>query len=766
MRLIVPLASSTINIIERFHDTMSRRLSDLESLRQLLHEAEQRAEEARASREEADAYRAEAERRAQDERASREAAEQRLRNTTLVEYLQLCHQNLFLSMSVQPDKSLTATSPVGKIHPKRLRPWKDFLDQQKSTFERLYTAYPPEDRQLVFENENALENQGRRIMLRPVGFESDLMHVQREAVETPATLIINHLSSVDAVSREFKLGGRIAFDNQPHALSDESKEVIQSRGQQSLEPSTPGVLDGRSRPRTDQVCVYTEANGVATRRRLAFIIEDKAPHKLPIAMLRKGLHRMNVREDVIDQPGIPTDEDDLLQYHADRLVAAAVTQIFSYMIEGGVRYGYITTGEAFVFLHIRSNDPTTVRYHLVQPRADVEAQASVHPDDYAHRTALGQVLAFSLLALESKSKPNNWQQSVIDKLTPWKEDFDAILRKIPASIRKTPSTQPYRPRPFRLDRQSPVKTRSKTAAACRPQEDAPVGTSGSESDSDFERPDTPTRARGAACASQPTASSAVSSPDPAASESETDRRRQFCTHDCLLGLAVEGLQDPKCPNVAEHGGENGHHGLNLKDFFQRLYQQLERTMDTDCSPMGMDGARGALFMVSLASHGYTLVAKGTVRAFVSDLEHEADIYEHLEALQGVSVPVCLGSINLPRPYYYDIGVRIIHMMFLSWAGRRIDKVEDCVKPMDHPRWKCKISRAIKRLGRAGIRHNDVRPPNILWDDRLRRIMVIDFERSDIIENSPLPTPLSPSSGNKRKRDPAQADGLEIHVKPA
>jgi hypothetical protein len=35
-----------------------------------------------------------------------------------------------------------------------------------------------------------------------------------------------------------------------------------------------------------------------------------------------------------------------------RLIAAVVTQIFSYMMDSGVRYGYICTGEAFVFLHI------------------------------------------------------------------------------------------------------------------------------------------------------------------------------------------------------------------------------------------------------------------------------------------------------------------------------------------------------------------------------------------------------------------------------
>ena len=75
-----------------------------------------------------------------------------------------------------------------------------------------------------------------------------------------------------------------------------------------------------------------------------------------------------------------------------------------------------------------------------------------------------------------------------------------------------------------------------------------------------------------------------------------------------------------------------------------------------------------MFKVTLASHGYTVVAKGTVPVFVEDLQHESQVYRRLTPIQGVCVPVCLGNINLVYPYYYDVGVRIVHMMFLSWAG--------------------------------------------------------------------------------------------------
>jgi hypothetical protein len=53
------------------------------------------------------------------------------------------------------------------------------------------------------------------------------------------------------------------------------------------------------------------------------------------------LHPMDLARDVIDQEG------DTFEFYATYLVAAVVTQIFSYMIDSGVQYGYICTGEAF-----------------------------------------------------------------------------------------------------------------------------------------------------------------------------------------------------------------------------------------------------------------------------------------------------------------------------------------------------------------------------------------------------------------------------------
>ncbi|KAI9775097.1 MAG: hypothetical protein M1839_001449 [Geoglossum umbratile] len=80
------------------------------------------------------------------------------------------------------------------------------------------------------------------------------------------------------------------------------------------------------------------------------------------------------------------------------------------MIAGKTCFSYITTSEAFIFLYISPDFfPGTVYYHLAEPRSDVETQMTAFPgtEFYLNRTAVGQVLAFSLLALESSFKQLN-----------------------------------------------------------------------------------------------------------------------------------------------------------------------------------------------------------------------------------------------------------------------------------------------------------------------------------------------------------------------
>ena len=62
-----------------------------------------------------------------------------------------------------------------------------------------------------------------------------------------------------------------------------------------------------------------------------------------------------------------------------------------------------------------------------------------------------------------------------------------------------------------------------------------------------------------------------------------------------------------------------------------------------------------------------------MRAFVPSLLHEGGVYQHLEGLYGTAVPVCLGNIDLVKRYYLDVGVRITHMLLMSWGGVMADE---------------------------------------------------------------------------------------------
>jgi septal ring factor EnvC (AmiA/AmiB activator) len=104
-------------------------LSEVERLRQQLHDTQARAE---AAEERAEAAQARAEAAGEHAEAAgerAEAAEERSEHTALPTFLQLCHTLFSEPLRVQTNRSLTTkgsiTSPRGKKHPTYLRPWHD-----------------------------------------------------------------------------------------------------------------------------------------------------------------------------------------------------------------------------------------------------------------------------------------------------------------------------------------------------------------------------------------------------------------------------------------------------------------------------------------------------------------------------------------------------------------------------------------------------------------------------------------------------------------
>ncbi|KAG6989444.1 hypothetical protein IWW34DRAFT_873831 [Fusarium oxysporum f. sp. albedinis] len=231
--------------------------------------------------------------------------------------------------------------------------------QIEHEFGTLYDTFPTESR--VFENRNFLAGFGNRISQRPIADEKTLEYFLHNIVEDPVRAIIQQLKQVEEVSRAFRIGDGVVFENHPHALSDVSEEVV-DRETPLIPPRTPDHRRDLKQLRPDQICVYRSDNTLSSRRTMVYVSEYKPPHKLTAPHLRLGLRAMDIHKEVVNRRTIPTsvDPDARFQYHAEKLTASAITQTYHYMIDSGLEYGLLTTGEAIMFLKVDWDEPETV----------------------------------------------------------------------------------------------------------------------------------------------------------------------------------------------------------------------------------------------------------------------------------------------------------------------------------------------------------------------------------------------------------------------
>ncbi|KAH6881022.1 hypothetical protein B0T10DRAFT_463531 [Thelonectria olida] len=284
---------------------------------------------------------------------------------------------------------------------------------------------------------------------KKVANERDLEYVQHSIVEGPVSNILHVMRDNDVARRHFDLGNGIVFDNHPNSLSDSAEEPTQRRNANS-----------QSQLRADQVCVYKHDDMDPAWRSLAFVIEYKPPHKPTLPHLRLGLREMDIQAEVVNRATVPADDPAaLFQYHSDKIVAAAVAQTYHCMITGGLEYSYLTTGEAYVFFKIDWANATQLLFHLAEPRVEVEA----HVENSTHCTAVSQVLAFTLLAMKSRPRRQSERHKAIERLNTWTEDYEAILRRMPATQRKqTPPPSAFEPRAYKdVDRSPYISLRGR-----------------------------------------------------------------------------------------------------------------------------------------------------------------------------------------------------------------------------------------------------------------------------------------------------------------
>ena len=739
-------------------------------------EAERGRAEEQRRREEEQRRREEEQRRREEEQRRREEVEERTRKTTLPEYLDVCHKHLYLSLAIQKDATQSTqgkpANAKNKLRPERFVAWSDFPERQQAIWnDVMRSGFALEQH---FTSAHTIRESGDGLNHRPLSSELDLNHFQRTAIESPVSLIVNHLHQNRFLQQKFGIQGSVSFENHANSLSPEAKlgermEQLSISGdglrrssrleaQAMAKSAAPAPVIEQVQvphPRADQFCIYNTGTTDADNRVAAFIIEYKAPHKLPLGFIYEGLEDMDLKNVVIRREG------ESLKDRFRRLIAAVITQAFSYMISAGLEYGCVCTGEASIFLRI-PKDPTTVYYFLSVPKGDVGVTTGWSPElnsaNRLHLTAVGQMLAFTLQALKTPPRCQQWRNNAIAQLNSW----EVVYQELKDSFEKKeePSSEYRPPRHMDFFRMFPIRLRPRPPLVNLP-DDPP--TQDQHDSSDEPDVDTPSRQRSDPQRSSHAQSTSGSLSTNRNTNSTRGTRREaqqgrYCTQRCLMGLVNDGTLDPLCPNVLHHGKDR--HLIDLTAFLLLIRQQLSEDLDTNCKPVGRPGACGVLFQLRLQPYGYTVAAKATPVYLAHRVKREAAIYEHLRPIQGTYVPVYLGSIDLEVPYLYEGIAYLVHMMLLSFGGKRISQRYKENRELVSQQ----VDTSARALHNLGVLHKDLMPRNMLWNEETGKVMIIDFDQAEIIEEQHRPVlgQISNNRNRNRKEEPDTSKTKQIY----
>jgi hypothetical protein len=674
---------------------------------------------------------AELRRQLEQERKAREEAELRVQPNTLSRLLDRCHNSLSQAIRVETDATLTtrgdATDPVNRLYPQRIVPWLDFPRLQEQVWKKLdrtaaFTSRP------LFPSDTQIDYVATTIQNKPIYSEASLRNFERDTVDTFVEMAIEKLRDDETLRHEFGIQGRVAFYDRANPAETLLENSLEQMNLQDVKlPNTrKGRRARRRNRRADQFCVHIVAN---ERQKPVYAVEFKAPHKVTIPELVAGLQQMDLARDVIDQEG------DTFEFYATYLIAAVVTQIFSYMIDSGVQYGYICTGEAFVFLNIPKDDPTVVQYFLCVPNQDVQ----VNDEWRLHRTAIGQVLAFALQALAAEAPSQEWHDVADDKLKTWEVEYVDVLRKIPETLRKDPPASNYRPSHWKRE---PKTHNTRSRARCQPGMSTPKHslTESSASDEESHSSYIAAASRRRRGSNRQSTKESESTDNKQTSRKDGQSTRPYCTIACIRGMANRDPLDKECPNWKLHGDQR--HSMGPQEFTRRLHRQLARNRHHGFEQLHVCGRTGYLIKATLLLHGYTVVIKATTADKQHFIQTEADNYRYLKSLQGKQIPVCLGTFT-PRVSYWYHGQLMEHMMILSWSGSRLQHV---INDENSSFFHQERETALAVLRSHGMVHGDCEWRNMLWDDLGSRLIVIDLEDVKWLKS---PRALEPTSGNTR-----------------
>ncbi|KAJ5950969.1 uncharacterized protein N7479_009382 [Penicillium vulpinum] len=553
-------------------------------------------------------------------------------NTSLIPHLEGVHHvfaqalNVDIRLMIWPQSWFPGDE---RLSPMQLRPWIQFPQLQEEMWDKIFNASEFVNAS-IFPPNVSLQYTAQLLKWYTVDSEDSMKQFAHRTLDDFLGFIINFLDFTPSLKYAFGVRGELNFDRPRHCCISVAKFGFE-------EP--------------------------------AYAVLYIPPFCLSLPELVAGLRAISPI-DVFDT------EPNTFEEHATAIVVRVIVRLYSRMVGAGIRFGYIYTGEALVFVHIPRQDSTIAEYYLCVPGRDVLSHGYDLNSNWVRRTALGQVLAFTLQSLAASPPPHEWSDAMYQTYRPLERDYSMLMPQAPEDIRCRP--------PPRC-----IYENSFWPGFWVNFLHANIQTNDAES--------------------------------PGLQTSELDISRPFCTQECLLGTFNKGILDDNCPNVAEHG--MGRHQITSEEICNMLNEQLRGDRYRGFQQLHIVGRTGYLIKATLRSHGYTMLIKATSTRQSRRIKTELSNYQSLRKLQGSQIPVCLGMFQPKIPYWYH-GIRMSYMLLLSWSGIRTDEHATLETTQYMEQEMRKLEDILKEHGAI---QKDAAFRNLLWNPISECFVMIDLE---------------------------------------
>ncbi|KAJ5158704.1 uncharacterized protein N7500_008355 [Penicillium coprophilum] len=562
-------------------------------------------------------------------------------NTSLIPHLESVHHVFGQALSVDIRLMIWPESWFpgdDRLSPLWLRPWIKFPQLQEEMWNKILNA-PELVNSCIFPPPTSIQYTAQLVKWYAVYSEDTLKQFAHRTLDDFLALIVNFLEHEQPLRYTFSARGKLNFDRPRHCCISVAK------------------------------CGFEEP---------AYAVLYIPPFCLTLPELVAGLRAISP-VDVFDK------EPNTFEEHATTIVVRAIARIYSRMMGAGIQYGYIYTGEALVFLHIDPKDCTAIEYYLCVPGRDIAAHGYDPHSKWVRRTALGQVLAFTLQSFAAGPPTQEWHDAVYQSYRPLEGDYSLLMPQAPDDIRFSP------PAEFMYEDSFWTRFWGNLLQA-------EIKASGPES--------------------------------PSSQTSGLDICKPYCTQACLFGTFEKGLLDENCPNVAEHG--MARHQLNSQEICDRMNEQLRENRYRGFQQLHIVGRTCYLLKATLRSHGYTMMIKATGTSQSRRIKAELINYQSLKSLQGSQIPVCLGMFEPKIPYWYH-GVQMNYMLLLSWSGIRTDEhtTYETTQYLEQ-----EMRKLEDILQEHGVVQKDAAFRNVLWNPDTESFMMIDLEDMKWLKGPP------------------------------